>query len=58
VRVIGPDGDELARGLTSYKSSDLQEIMGHNSSEIEGILGYSGSDWVIHRDDLVIDKHR
>lgn len=58
VRVIGPDGDELGRGLTSYKSSDLQDIMGHNSSKIEGILGYSGSDWVIHRDDLVIEKHR
>ena len=30
-------------------------FVGHDSSEIENILGYRGRDEVIHRDDLVLD---
>ncbi len=54
VSVIGPDGAEIARGITAYSDTDAARIMGRRSSEIEGILGYRGRDEMIHRDDLVI----
>ena len=54
VRVLGPDGRELARGLTAYASADAARIAGHKSREIETLLGYRGRDEMIHRDDLVL----
>jgi glutamate 5-kinase len=47
-------GNEAARGLTAYSSSDIRRIAGHKSGEIAAILGYRGRDEVIHRDDLVL----
>ena len=54
VRVVNEAGQELARGLTHYVSQELEQIKGHKSTEIEGILGTKTYDEVIHRDDLVI----
>jgi glutamate 5-kinase len=54
VRVLAPDGREVARGLSAYSASDARRIMRHKSSEIETILGYRGRDEMIHRDDLVL----
>ncbi|MBW4023343.1 MAG: glutamate 5-kinase [Proteobacteria bacterium] len=54
VRVLGPDGAEVARGLSAYNSDDARRIIGHRSEEIEAILGWRGRDELIHRDDLVI----
>ncbi len=54
LRVIGPDGAEIARGITSYTSAEIREILGCPSSEIEARLGYSGPDELIHRNDLVM----
>ncbi|WP_419758257.1 glutamate 5-kinase [Acidisoma sp.] len=54
VRVVGPDGDEVARGLSAYTSEDARRIIGHRSEEIETILGWRGRDELIHRDDLVL----
>lgn len=54
LRVLGPDGEEIARGLTAYTSAEMQAILGCASSEIEGRLGYTGPDELIHRDDLVL----
>jgi glutamate 5-kinase len=54
VRVMGPDGGELARGLSAYNSEDARRIIGHRSEEIEAILGWRGRDELIHRDDLVL----
>ena len=45
---------EVARGLISYSATDARMLMGHKSSEIEGLLGYRGRDELIHRDDLVL----
>jgi len=55
VAIIGPDGAELGRGLTAYSSEDAHRIIGHKSSEIAKILGYSGRDEIVHRDELVLD---
>jgi glutamate 5-kinase len=54
ISVVGPDGREVARGISAYSDSDAARIMGRRSSEIEGILGFRGRDEMIHRDDLVI----
>lgn len=54
VRVTDGSGKELARGLTHYSSQELEKIKGHQSAEIETLLGTKTYDEVIHRDDLVI----
>lgn len=53
VIVAGADGLEIARGLIAYGSADARRILGRQSDEIEGILGYRGREEMIHRDDLV-----
>jgi glutamate 5-kinase len=54
LRVLGPDGREIARGISAYTSAETQTILGCASSEIERRLGYSGPDELIHRNDLVL----
>lgn len=54
VTCVDENGKQIARGLTSYSSTDIKKIMGSKTSEVEGILGYKYSDEVIHRDDLVV----
>jgi glutamate 5-kinase len=54
VVIRGPDGAELARGLSAYSAEDARRIMGHKSAKIEELLGYRGRDEMIHRDDLVL----
>jgi glutamate 5-kinase len=56
VRVIGPEGRELARGLTNYASEDLNMIKGLPTSCIAGRLGHHDYDEVIHRDNLVLSR--
>ena len=53
IRVLSPDGKEIARGITNYGSSDLSRIAGKKSDEIEALLGFNYGDEVIHRNDLV-----
>jgi len=47
-------GDVIAAGLTNYSSGDIEKIKGRKSSEIQTVLGFSDSDEVIHRDNLVL----
>ncbi len=54
VAVTGPDGKELARGLTNYGAEDLAKIKGVKSDRIPDILGHCPYEEVIHRDNLVI----
>ncbi|GAM10487.1 glutamate 5-kinase [Geobacter sp. OR-1] len=54
VRICSRDGNEIGRGLTDYSSRECLLIKGHQSSELEDILGYRYGDEVIHRDNLVI----
>jgi glutamate 5-kinase len=54
VSCVGPDGVSFARGLVNYGSSDVRDLMGLRSSEIEEKLGKRDYDEVIHRDNLVI----
>jgi len=54
VVVRGPDGVEVARGLSAYSHADAERIRGRRSSELEALLGFRGRDEMIHRDDLVL----
>ena len=54
LQLRGPDGSDIARGLSSYDSADLRKLCGQRSSRISAILGYSYGDAVIHRNNLVL----
>ncbi|MGI8747919.1 MAG: glutamate 5-kinase [Deinococcus sp.] len=54
VRLIAPDGRELARGLSRYPSAELERIRGRHSRDILGLLGHDDGPEVVHRDDLVL----
>jgi glutamate 5-kinase len=54
VSLVGPDGKEVARGLTNYGAEKVTKIMGKKTSEIESILGHKAYDEVIHRDNLTV----
>jgi glutamate 5-kinase len=54
LRILDPGGVEIARGLTRYTSLEAEKIRGAGSGRIEALLGYSGPDEIIHRDDLVL----
>ncbi len=54
VRIMGPDGRELARGLVNYDAEDLVRLCGRHSSEIAELLGYHYGDEAVHRDHLVM----
>ncbi len=53
VKLISETGAELARGLVSYDSKDARKIMGRQSNEIEGLLGFDNGASLVHRDNLV-----
>jgi glutamate 5-kinase len=54
IAVRGPDGTEVARGLTAYDAHDAVRIAGKSSADILSILGFGGRTEMIHRDDLVL----
>jgi glutamate 5-kinase len=54
ISVLGPTGVEIGRGICAYSDADTARIMGRQSSEIETLLGYSGREELIHRDDLAM----
>lgn len=55
VKLVGPDGRAIGRGLVAYDHDEARMIAGRNSREIEAIVGYPGRAEMIHRDDLVLD---
>jgi glutamate 5-kinase len=54
VSCVAKNGNKIAKGLTNYKSDDIERIKGKKTSEIEKVLGYKYSDEVIHRDNMVV----
>ena len=54
VRLVGTDGEEIARGLARYSTRDVARLAGAKTAEIEQRLGRHGGDEVVHRDDLVV----
>ena len=54
VRVLGPDGTEVAKGLVNYDVAETRKLAGCKSTEIESILGYVDERELVHRDNLVV----
>jgi glutamate 5-kinase len=54
IAVRGPDGVEVARGLSAYDAEDAAQIAGKSSADILSILGFGGRTEMVHRDDLVL----
>lgn len=54
VSCVNAEGQEVARGITSYSSEEIERLAGHPTKEIEPMLGYTNGDEIIHRDDLVV----
>jgi glutamate 5-kinase len=54
VQLCNGEGEEIARGIVNYSHQELQRILGRRSDEIAAILGYSGAETVVHRDNLVL----
>lgn len=54
VSCINTGGEEIARGLVNYDSSEAQKICGQSSDRIADILGYRDDDELIHRDNLIL----
>ncbi|EGD05265.1 gamma-glutamyl kinase, partial [Burkholderia sp. TJI49] len=54
IACVGPDGREVARGLTNYSSAETKLIHRKPSAEIETVLGYMLEPELIHRDNLVL----
>ena len=52
--ILDHDNNQLARGLSSFSSIEIDKIKGKQSKEIEKILGYLSKTEVIHKDDMVL----
>ena len=57
IAVRDPQGNELARGLANYASSEARLLCRHASSEIERLLGYTAEPEMVHRDNMVLIAH-
>tara|TARA_B100001093_G_scaffold310593_1_gene296362 strand:- start:6444 stop:7538 length:1095 start_codon:yes stop_codon:yes gene_type:complete len=53
ILIVNNQGKNLARGLSSFSSEEINKIKGLQSNEIENILGYSSKSEIIHKDDMV-----
>ncbi|MGY6770663.1 glutamate 5-kinase [Komagataeibacter xylinus] len=54
IAVVDRSGQKIACGLAAYAADEARRIAGHQSDEIETLLGWQGADELIHRDDLVL----
>ena len=54
VRIVGPGGEEFARGLSNYSSADIERIKGLKTSRIDEALGHKYYDEIVHRDNLAL----
>ncbi|KAK3368192.1 Aspartate/glutamate/uridylate kinase [Podospora didyma] len=43
---------EVGRALTNYSSSEIARIKGHQSAEVESLLGYADSEYVAQRESI------
>ena len=53
VLIVDHNENQLARGLASFNSLEIDKIKGKQSKEIEKILGYFSKSEIIHKDNMV-----
>jgi len=56
VRIVGPDGLEIARGVVAYSAREAAAIRGLHTGDIAAAVGYGGPSVLVHRDDLVLTE--
>ncbi|WP_299297821.1 glutamate 5-kinase [uncultured Tateyamaria sp.] len=54
VAISDQNGHQMGIGLSRYTADETKKIKGHQSAEIEGLLGYPGRAALIHRDDMAL----
>ena len=54
VALLDPTGRVIGSGLSRYASDEAAQIKGHQSAQIEALLGYPGRAALIHRDDMAL----
>lgn len=54
ISIIDGSGTEIARGITNYNSSEIENIKGLKTALIEEKIGYKSYDEVVHADNLVV----
>lgn len=57
IAVRDPQGNEVARGLANYASSEARLLCRHASADIERLLGYMAEPEMVHRDNMVLTAH-
>ena len=53
ILIVDENNKNLARGLSSFTSYEINKIKGKQSKEIENILGYLSKSEIVHKDDMV-----
>ena len=53
ILIVDEDENNLARGLSSFSSKEINKIKGLQSSQIQNVLGYSSKSEIVHKDDMV-----
>ena len=53
ILIVDSNNNNLARGLSSFSSDEINKIKGLQSDQIEIILGYASKTEIIHKDDMV-----
>ena len=51
---IVSQGREIARGLSAYSSEQVAQLLGSQSDEIAGRLGFTYGPTVVHRNDMIL----
>ncbi|WP_370401389.1 glutamate 5-kinase [Sulfitobacter sp. JB4-11] len=54
IAITDAQGHRIGTGLCRYTADETDRIKGHQSAEIEAILGYPGRAALIHRDDMAL----
>ncbi|TRO95739.1 glutamate 5-kinase [Glycocaulis profundi] len=55
VRLLGPDGEAVGKGVVGYASDEVARIAGLQSGQIEAALGWRRGAALVHASDLVLD---
>ena len=53
IKILDNKRNEVARGLSSFSSEEVNKIIGYHSNEIQKVLGYVSKSEVVHKDDMV-----
>ena len=53
ILIVDQNENQLARGLASFNSKEIDKIKGKQSKDIEKILGYLSKSEIVHKDDMV-----